>query len=62
MKRTFALLAAGMLTGECACALSGCGSSDDASTADKDGNGYADEIYLYNWSEYMTQDVLDQFG
>lgn len=24
-------------------------------------NGYADKIYLYNWSEYMTQDVLDGF-
>lgn len=45
----------------CACALTGCGGSGDASSDDKDGNGYADEIYLYNWSEYMTQDVLDQF-
>lgn len=24
-------------------------------------NGYADKLYLYNWSEYMTQDVLDGF-
>lgn len=32
MKRTFALLAAGMLTVGCACALSGCGSSNDASS------------------------------
>lgn len=61
MKRTFALLAAGILTLGCVCALSGCGSSGNASSEDKDGNGYADEIYLYNWSEYMTQDVLDQF-
>lgn len=62
MKRFAALLAVGVLTiVGCACTLSGCGSSGDNSSADKDGNGYADEIYLYNWSEYMTQDVLDQF-
>lgn len=24
-------------------------------------NGYADKLYLYNWSEYMTQDVLNGF-
>lgn len=66
MKRTlakpaFALLAAGILAFGCVCTLSGCGSSGNASSEDKDGNGYADEIYLYIWSEYMTQDVLDQF-
>lgn len=62
MKRFTALLAVGVLTVVgCACTLSGCGSSGDNSSDDKDGNGYADEIYLYNWSEYMTQDVLDQF-
>ncbi len=41
-------------------ALGGCG-QNAGGNEDKDGNGYADEIYLYNWSEYMTQDVLDQF-
>ena len=61
MKRTFALLVAGIFTLGCACALSGCGSSGNGSSDDKDGNGYADEIYLYNWSEYMTQEILDQF-
>ena len=61
MKRTFALLAAGIFTLGCACTLSGCGADGNASSDDKDGNGYADEIYLYNWSEYMTQDILDQF-
>lgn len=35
--------------------FSGCGDSKSAK------NGYADKIYLYNWSEYMTQDVLDGF-
>ena len=59
MKRTFALLAAGILTLGLTCTLAGCGSS--GSSDDKDGNGYADEIYLYNWSEYMTQEILDQF-
>ncbi len=32
-----------------------------AAADDADGNGYADKIYLYNWSEYMTQDVKDAF-
>ncbi len=61
MKKIHALLAVGVLMTGCACTLSGCGSSGDNSSDDKDGNGYADEIYLYNWSEYMTQDILDQF-
>ena len=46
MKRTFALLAAGILTFGCACALSGCGSSGDASSEDKDGNGYVEKWWL----------------
>lgn len=59
MKRIHALYASGILLAGCALALSGCGGS--AASEDKDGNGYADEIYLYNWSEYMTQDILDRF-
>lgn len=39
--------------------FTGCGSSEK--TEDKDGNGYADEIYLYNWSEYMLPEVLEDF-
>lgn len=39
--------------------LAGCGSSEK--NEDKDGNGYADEIYLYNWSEYMLPEVLEDF-
>lgn len=39
--------------------FTGCGSS--AKSEDKDGNGYADEIYLYNWSEYMLPEVLEAF-
>ena len=61
MKKIHALLAAGVLMLGCACTLSGCGSNGDNSSDDKDGNGYADEIYLYNWSEYMTGEVLDLF-
>ncbi len=37
--------------------MTACGSGDEEKTAD----GYAKEIYLYNWAEYMTQDVLDKF-
>ena len=37
--------------------MTACGSKDEEKTAD----GYAKEIYLYNWAEYMTQDVLDKF-
>ncbi|MFV0528868.1 MAG: PotD/PotF family extracellular solute-binding protein [Lachnospiraceae bacterium] len=37
----------------------GCGSSGDS--GDTTDTGYAKEIYLYNWTEYMSSDVLDQF-
>lgn len=58
MKKLNSLFSA-VLIGVAAClVLTGCGKSGNE---DKDGNGYADEIYLYNWSEFMTQDVLDQF-
>ena len=36
--------------------LSGCGSKEGVTK-----DGYADTLYLYNWSEYMSQDVLDLF-
>ncbi len=39
--------------------FTGCGSSDK--TQDKDGNGYADEIYIYNWSEYMLPEIVEAF-
>ena len=39
--------------------LAGCGSS--TGNEDKNQNGYADEIYLYNWSEYMLPEILDAF-
>ena len=37
--------------------LAGCGGNSNATTAD----GYAKEIYLYNWSEYMLPEVLEGF-
>ncbi|WP_147566431.1 polyamine ABC transporter substrate-binding protein [Clostridium tyrobutyricum] len=43
----------------CCIILAGLFSGCQDSKAKK--NGYADKIYLYNWSEYMTQDVLDGF-
>ena len=40
------------------CAFTACsGSKEEEKTAD----GYAKELYLYNWSEYMSQEVLDLF-
>lgn len=37
--------------------LSGCGSADSGVTED----GYAKELYLYNWSEYMPEEILTAF-
>ena len=37
--------------------MTACGSDSEEKTAD----GYAKEIYLYNWSEYMSEDVLNKF-
>lgn len=36
--------------------LCACGGKEETTAG-----GYAKEIYLYNWSEYMTQEVLDKF-
>lgn len=41
----------------CSTFIAGCGEKEEEKTAD----GYAKEIYLYNWSEYMSQEVLDGF-
>ena len=39
--------------------MTACGSDSEEKTAD----GYAKEIYLYNWSEYMSEDrCSDKFG
>ena len=40
------------------CAFTACsGGKEEEKTAD----GYAKQLYLYNWSEYMSQEVLDLF-
>ncbi|MGN0153060.1 MAG: PotD/PotF family extracellular solute-binding protein [Lachnospiraceae bacterium] len=51
------------LLGSMVMALAGCGGSSesDSSKEDADGNGYADKVYLFTWSEYMTQEVKDAF-
>jgi spermidine/putrescine-binding protein len=36
--------------------VSGCGKKEGVTK-----DGYADTLYLYNWTEYMSQDVLDLF-
>lgn len=57
MKKKWLALAMSLV---CAVAgFAGCGSS--GKNEDKDGNGYADEIYLYTWSEYMLPEILDAF-
>lgn len=38
------------------CLFVGCGKKEGLTE-----DGYADTLYLYNWSEYMSQDVLDLF-
>lgn len=45
-----------LLAAICCIGLIGC-SKKEGVTKD----GYADTLYLYNWSEYMSQDVLDLF-
>lgn len=53
-KRLIALALALVMT---VALLGGCGSKK----TDTNENGLAKEIYLYNWSEYMLQEVLDGF-
>lgn len=48
--------AATVLAATMALSLTACGGGEE-----KTADGYAKEIYLYNWSEYMSQDVLDKF-
>ncbi len=35
--------------------------TDSGEAENTEDSGYADKIYIYNWSEYMTQDVKDAF-
>lgn len=51
-RRAVALVAAAVMS----LSLVACGKKEE-----KTKDGYAKEIYLYNWTEYMTQEVLDKF-
>lgn len=51
-RRAVALCAAAVMS----LSLVACGKKNETTK-----DGYAKEIYLYNWTEYMTQDVLDKF-
>ena len=62
-KRVFAISMAGLTA---ACALrSGCGASGNTGTSGTDSaaSGSADggELYVYNWGEYIDEDVISQF-
>ena len=37
--------------------LAGCGGKEEEKTKD----GYAKKLYLYNWTEYIPQSVMDGF-
>lgn len=73
MKKTILAL---VLAALCVMLLSACGAEkpaaqpaaapsetaqESAAPAESSAPAYAKEIYLYNWSEYMTQEVLDGF-
>ena len=73
MKKTILAL---VLAALCVMLLSACGAEkpaaqptaapaetaqESAAPAESAAPQYAKEIYLYNWSEYMTQEVLDGF-
>lgn len=51
------------LTACSALLLSGCGAgASGTSSADSNGNGSSsNELYVYNWGEYIDEDVIDQF-
>ena len=51
------------LTACSALLLSGCGAgTSGTSSADSNGNGgSSNELYVYNWGEYIDEDVIDQF-
>ena len=62
-KRVFAISMAGLTTASAL--LSGCGASGNAgaSGTDSAASGSADggELYVYNWGEYIDEDVISQF-
>ena len=62
-KRVFAISMAGLTAASAL--LSGCGASGNAgaSGTDSAASGSADggELYVYNWGEYIDEDVISQF-
>ena len=62
-KRVFAISMAGLTAASAL--LSGCGASGNAaaSVTDSAASGSADggELYVYNWGEYIDEDVISQF-
>ena len=62
-KRVFAISRAGLTAASAL--LSGCGASGNAaaSVTDSAASGSADggELYVYNWGEYIDEDVISQF-
>ncbi len=55
-RRVFAISMAGLTAASTL--LSGCGASGSASTSAASDAG---ELYVYNWGEYIDEDVIDQF-
>ncbi len=56
-KRVFAISMAGLTAASTL--LSGCGASGSASSSS--GSSDAGELYVYNWGEYIDEDVITQF-
>ena len=62
-KRVFAISMAGLTAASAL--LSGCGASGNTGTSGTDsaasGSADAGELYVYNWGEYIDEDVISQF-
>ena len=61
-KRVFAISIAGLTAASTL--LSGCGASGSAggsTSAANSGSSDAGELYVYNWGEYIDEDVISQF-
>ena len=63
MKKTVLAVSLTSLAACSALLLSGCGgNASGSSSADNSGNGSgSNELYVYNWGEYIDEDVIDQF-
>ena len=63
MKKKVLAVSLTSLTACSALLLSGCGgNAAGSSSADNGGNrSGSNELYVYNWGEYIDEDVIDQF-